>query len=58
MQLDHKEIKVNRELLVLMDLLDHKVVKENPARKVLLVLVDHKEIKVLQVLEETKVRKV
>ena len=58
MQLDHKVIKVNRELLVSMDLLDHRVVKENPVKKVLLVLVDHKGIKVLQVLEETKVRKV
>tara|TARA_Y100000004_G_scaffold75190_1_gene84490 strand:- start:2027 stop:2203 length:177 start_codon:yes stop_codon:yes gene_type:complete len=57
-QLDHKVIKVNRELLVLKDLQDHRVVKENPVKKVLLVLVDHKETKVLQVLEGIKVRKV
>jgi hypothetical protein len=51
-------IKVNRELLVLKDLQDHKVERENPATKELRVLVDHKVIKVLQVLEEIKDRKV
>tara|TARA_Y100001973_G_scaffold46728_1_gene69626 strand:+ start:1188 stop:1292 length:105 start_codon:yes stop_codon:yes gene_type:complete len=32
--------------------------RENPVKRELQVLVEHKEIKVLQVLEETKVRKV